>query len=307
MKAELGEVETNLRIAERLATDAFREGADWVILPEFFTSAVAFHPKMLDVARPIDGEPMQLLKNLAVEHNGVVGGSFIALRENDSFNTFVLVFPDGATYFHDKDQPTMWENCYYVGGSDDGVLETPAGNVGVALCWEFVRSRTVRRLAGRVDLVVGGSCWWTIPERRIPGLPREIHDWSLETMTETPSRFARMLGVSVIHAGHAGDIEAQLPMWPGFKYKTRLMGETQIVDGSGKILERMKRSDGEGFIMAEIDPVKKWEPAEPVPDRFWIPDLPPQIRFVWWYQNMHGKRYYRKKTRPYMSKRSNHR
>lgn len=59
----------------------------------------------------------------------------------------------------------MWENCYYIGGSDDGILETTAGNIGVALCWEFMRTRTVRRLLNRVDLVVGGSCWWTIPEK----------------------------------------------------------------------------------------------------------------------------------------------
>jgi len=302
MKAALGEVEENLKAAERLATRAFLDGADWVILPEFFTSAMAFHPKMLDVARPVEGEPMQLLKDLAVEHNGVVGGSFIALRGADSYNTFALVFPDGTTYFHDKDQPTMWENCYYVRGKDDGVLETSEANVGVALCWEFVRARTVKRLLNRVDIVVGGSCWWTIPEKRMPGLPRKIHDGNVETMIETPGRFARMLGVPVVHAAHAGEVSGDMPLMPGFPFKSFYLGETQIVDGSGEILARMKREDGEGFITANIDLDKKWNPSEPIPDRFWIPDLPPQLRFVWWYQNLHGERYYRKKTRPYLKK-----
>ena len=36
------------------------------------------------------------------------------------------------------------------------------------------------------------------------------------------------------------------------------------------------------------------EPTEEIPDRFWIPDLPWLIRFVWTYQNAHGRRYYRK-------------
>ncbi|MHA1884331.1 MAG: nitrilase-related carbon-nitrogen hydrolase, partial [Promethearchaeota archaeon] len=55
MKAELGNVEVNLKSAKKLANNAFNDGAELVILPEFFTSAMGFHPKMLDVVRPING------------------------------------------------------------------------------------------------------------------------------------------------------------------------------------------------------------------------------------------------------------
>ena len=68
MKAELGNVKANLESVEQLARSAFNEGAELVILPEFFTSAVCFHPKMLDVVRPINGEPTQLLNKLAKEY-----------------------------------------------------------------------------------------------------------------------------------------------------------------------------------------------------------------------------------------------
>jgi hypothetical protein len=51
----------------------------------------------------------------------------------------------------------MWENCFYVGGEDDGVLEAEGKSVGVALCWELMRSQTARRLRGRVDVVLAGS------------------------------------------------------------------------------------------------------------------------------------------------------
>jgi len=80
MCARLGEIEANCAAAERLAGEAFAEGARWVILPEFFTSAMAFHPSLLFSARPADGEPFALLRRLARENDGVVGGSFIALR-----------------------------------------------------------------------------------------------------------------------------------------------------------------------------------------------------------------------------------
>ena len=96
MTAELGNVKANLKYAKQLANSAFKEGAELVILPEFFTSAVAFHPKMLDVVRPIDGEPTQLLNQLAKKYNGIIGGSFIALRGNEIYNTFVSTFPDAS-------------------------------------------------------------------------------------------------------------------------------------------------------------------------------------------------------------------
>ena len=303
LKAELGNVKVNLRSVERLARSAFKEGAEMVILPEFFTSAVCFHPKMLDVVRPINGKPIQLLNKLAKEYNGIIGGSFIALRGDESYNTFVLAFPDGANYFHDKDQPTMWENCYYIGGTDDGILETDIGNIGAVLCWEFVRSRTARRLSNHVDLVVGGSCWWSLPEQPLAVTPSELRDKSLEMMIETPSKFARMLGVHVIHAAHAGEFTGEMPLMPDFVYKSYYVGETQIVDGTGNILARLKREDGEGFIVADIDINKKWNPSETIPDRFWIPDMPTELNQAWEMLNTHGESYYRDTTKPY---RKNH-
>ena len=73
------------------------------------------------------------------------------------------------------------------------------------------------------------------------------------------------------------------------EYKSYYVGETQIVDGSGKILSRMKREDGEGFILADIDIKKKWKPSETIPDRFWIPEMPSELKQVWDMLNNHGK------------------
>src|SRR5262249_60295779 len=92
MQAEMGDVAPNLRKAERLVHKAFQRGAEWVILPEFFTSAMAFHPKMLDAACPLDGEPLQFLVAAAKEYGGGVGGSFIGARGDKCFNTFAASF-----------------------------------------------------------------------------------------------------------------------------------------------------------------------------------------------------------------------
>ena len=302
MKADLANVDANLKKTKGLAEDAFKDGAECVILPEFFTSAAGFNKKMLKAALPLHGPAMDMLTSMAKTYNGMMGGSYIAWHGKDSYNTFVLAMPDGTTYFHNKDLPTMWENCYYVGGSDDGILKTPSLRVGVAMCWEFIRSQTARRLINRIDLVVGGSCWWTLPKKRLPGFPKTLHDSNVKVMKETIPRFAKMLGVPIIHAAHAGEVDCGLPLLPGFPYQSYFLGETQIVDGAGNQLAHMGWEDGDGFIMADIDVGRKHPPSENIPESFWIPDLPLQFRLIWAYQNWHGKRYYKKKTRQLMTR-----
>ena len=52
IEAALANVEENVQRAKEMADQAFSEGCKMVILPEFFTSAVAFHPDMSEVSRP---------------------------------------------------------------------------------------------------------------------------------------------------------------------------------------------------------------------------------------------------------------
>ena len=297
MKAEVGNVPGNLAKAEALASEAFDRGAEWVILPEFFTSAMAFHSKMLEAARPFDGEPLQLIVSLAKQHSGVVGGSFIATRRDNAYNTFALAFPDGSVTFHDKDQPTMWENCYYIGGRDDGVLDTPAGPVGAALCWEMIRTRTARRLLGKVNLVVAGSCWWDLPDDASPH--REpLRARNLALLTETPARLARILAVPIIHASHCGEFEGRVlrdfAIHEEQVYKSRYLGEAQIVDGHGTLLARRTREEGEGVIIAQITPGPVDADRDPIPDRFWIPELWEPLLRAWEKENALGQYYYQK-------------
>jgi len=297
MRAEVGAVARNLASAEALAGEAFRQGARWVILPEFFPSAMAFTPAMLFAWQPLEGPALELMRRLARKHDGVVGGSFIAQSGKDCFNSFLLVFPDGRYFRHDKDQPTMWENSYYIGGSDDGVLETPAGPVGVAMCWELVRTRTARRLLGKVDVVVGGSCWWDL---RLPVAPEYAGDQAMlmALLRNAPSHLARMLGVPVVHASHAGELEGLTPGNESVPYTSRYLGETQITDGSGRVLARMACEDGEGIITAEITPGRVSGVAEPIPEGFWTGELPPMAVKAWERLNRLGQQYYAETVRP---------
>jgi predicted amidohydrolase len=301
MTAKLANVDVNLSKAERLTRIAFTRGARWVILPEFFTSAIAFHPDMARATEPVDGRPTQLLCKLAREGHAVVGGSFLAWRDGNAYNTFVLALPNGEALRHDKDYPSLWEACYYVGGSDDGVLSTPDGNVGVALCYEFVRSRTAARLKGKVGFVVGGSCPWGMEDTAPADDP--MSKWLLDLVKKWPGDFARLLGVPVVHASHAGRFEGR--SWPGkpSPFPSSYLGETQIVNGQGEILARMSEQDGEGVITADLTPGEVSGKRLSIPDRFWIPAMPTEEIRQWEAQLKTGREFYLANTLPELKKR----
>lgn len=300
MVPKLGDAQANVNQAEALVRKALGLGARWIVLPEMFTSGAAFHPDMLKAIQPFDGVPLQMLKDLSRKGNAVIGGSFLAKRGQQVFNTFVLVSPDGSVVTHDKDSPTYWENCYYRGGADDGVLSTPIGSVGSALCWEFIRSRTARRLANKVKMVVGGSCWWTLPDDADADSPRRAAN--LKMLQQAPVRMARMLGVPVIHGSHAGKFEGFFsPELADVPYNSAYLGEAMIVDAHGQVLGRRAQDAGEGMATAEVVLSGKPVPSEPIPETFWIPEeMPDDWKEAWDRWLDAGADYYDMVTAPFV-------
>lgn len=300
MTPKLGDVPANLEQAERLIREAQRQGAEWIVLPEMFTTAAAFHPAILSGIRPDDGVPAQLLIRLARQGRSIIGGSFLASREGQVYNTFLLAFPDGSTQRHDKDQPTYWENCYYRGGADDGVLATPLGNVGSALCWEFIRSRTMRRMRGRVRMVLGGSCWWTVSDDVEPGNP--LRSINLNMLRNAPVHCARILGVPVVHGSHAGPFKGFFsPDLADVPYDSHYLGEAMVVDAEGRILSRRAAGEGPGVVIADINLPAEPEPSLSLPESFWMPgEMPKPWKDSWTRWLSVGTLYYESVTRPYL-------
>jgi predicted amidohydrolase len=98
----------------------------------------------------------------------------------------------------------MWENCFYVGGEDDGVLEAEGKSVGVALCWELMRSQTARRLRGRVDVVLAGSGWWSVMDWRPRAVFRRLEARNAALARRAAESYSTYVGAPLAHAAHAG-------------------------------------------------------------------------------------------------------
>lgn len=299
-----GQVSDNLDHVERLARAAFDAGAKTVALPEFFSGKLAPNEDAFKVALPRDHVALEMMVELARRYSGTIGGSVLVADGDDLYNRYYLALADGTVHAHDKDLPTMWENAFYVGGSDDGVFETPDGGIGAAVCWELIRTQTLARMKGRVKLVLTGTHWWDMPENwpGAPSLLGPIGQYNRYMSEQAPVEFARRIGVPVVQASHSGTLSGRYMLtagadW-GFEYQTRFVGQTQIVDAQGKVLAARNAMEGAGFVTAEIDTTVDADPVFPNLDYdFWIPNLPLFHKLYWSQQNWAAKSYYRRKGR----------
>lgn len=294
--AELGNIDRNLAACERLANAAADRGATWIALPEFYSTGVAFRPDLSENAPTADGEPTQLLRGLARRHGIHVGGSTI-VRDADGHvrNAFFLAGPDGEIVGrHDKDLPTMWENALYSPGTDPGRFAVGDLDVGVALCWELMRTQTVARLGGQVDVVIGGSGWWSMPKWPLLG-SAELRNSS--RATSAPATFARYVGAPVIHAAHAGPVECRFLGTP-FQYRGHFEGGTQICDATGRVLGFRAREQGEGIVVADVTFGRTEQTY--ASDRFWLQSRGAIAAAAWAYQGAVGRRFYNRAVQPHL-------
>jgi len=297
LEVALADVRANLSACEALARDAAREGAKAIALPEFFTTGAAFIAELRGAALAQDGEATAMLVRVAREEGVLIGGSFLC-RDPDGEvrNAFFLAGPDGLLGRHDKDLPTMWENALYVGGTDDGVIDAGELTVGAAVCWEFMRSATARRLRGRVDLVMGGSNWWSVPQWPPRAYSRRAEAANAANTVRAPAVFGRYVGAPVAHGAIAGAFACPMPELPMVTYRGRFEGGAQIADADGHVLVRREPSGGSGVVIAEVE-VRRTAPREQIPDRFWLHRRGALPAIVWNTQRLLGRRWYAKNVR----------
>jgi predicted amidohydrolase len=187
----------------------------------------------------------------------------------------------------------MWENCYYVGGDDDGLIEASDMTVGSSLCWEFIRSQTARRLRGKVDMmVIGGSCWWSVPSWPPTSITNKWEMENSRTAVESVRSFATFVGAPVVHASHCGSIECSMP-WMPIKYKGYYEAGAMIVNADGDVLAVRDRHEGPGVVIANVVPGKQ-TPLQEIPYDYWLHKRGAIPAFAWMYQRLHGKRWYGK-------------
>ena len=234
------EVERNLDRAERLVAAAAARGARLVGLPENF-AFLRSEGEPVPEPQSLDGPWTRRMADLARQHHlTLLLGSLPEKVEGDTrvYNTSVLVGPDGTTlaayrkiHLFDIDLPGLEhlkESRSVRAGEAVVVADTPAGRIGLSICYDVRFPELYRRL--------------TREGARVLAVPSAFTDRTGKDHWEVLLRARAIENLAYVFApaqvGHHGRGRAS-------------HGHAMIVDPWGAVLAQV--ADGEGIALAEID------------------------------------------------------
>jgi N-carbamoylputrescine amidase len=147
----------NLARAEALVRQAAADGADAILLQEFFETPYFCkdqNAELFKLARPFEGHPViARFSQLARELGVVLPISFFERANNAHYNALAMIDADGAILgryrkSHIPDGPGYQEKFYFNPG-DTGfmVFDTHFGRMGTAICWDQWFPEAARAMA----------------------------------------------------------------------------------------------------------------------------------------------------------------
>lgn len=273
MPTKFADHQSNMTTATNYIQHASKEGAKLIVFPEFFNTGFAVAPKLLEAVKQSQTIEEELA-SLSATYNIAIGGSYLRCdtTTKNIYNVFGLFFPDGKQYFHKKDIPTALENFCYTNGDEQSAFDTPLGRIGIVMCWEQLRYQTVKRMAGKVDFLIGGSCWWNFAPEDGMEVYNLLHDLNAHLALEAPVTFSKIMGVPMIHASHCGSFSGSA-MSDIKKLCSRTIESAAVVtDAFGNLL--LSQHETAGCFLADIEPGCIKSNIDIPENQYWIPKLP---------------------------------
>ncbi len=233
------DVAANLETASHLIAQAAGAGAGVIALPEYFPLISKDETAKVRIREPEGAGPLQDFLAGEARRHGVwlIGGTLPLVAEaDDKVRNSTLVFDDQGRRVARYDKIHLFgfqrgeerydEAATIEPGKEVVVLDTPAGRVGLAICYDL-RFPELFRAMGPLDLIV---------------LPAAFTDTTGKAHWEILLRARAVENQCYLLAS------AQGGRHPGGRMTH---GNSMIIDPWGKILARIDK--GEGVIVAAVD------------------------------------------------------
>jgi nitrilase len=235
------DMSANLAAADELIGEAAARGAQMVALPEHFSLMAASEADRLRACEREGSGPVQDFLGEAAARHGIwiVGGTLPLAADNPKkTRNAVLVFDDSGNqvarydkihlFGFSRDEEQYDEDASIEPGSRVACFDSPAGKIGLAVCYDL-RFPELFRAMGKVDLIVLPAAF-----TRTTGLAH----W------ETLLRARAIENQCYLAAAAQGGAHPNgRSTW----------GHSMIVDPWGDILAC--RPEGAGVVVADLDPV----------------------------------------------------
>jgi agmatine deiminase len=219
----------NLSNASRMVSEAAREGAQIVCLPELF-DVPYFPQEEKSVMRPekIPNDATETLSEAARE-NGVVlvGGSLYERFRRKAYNTATVYDEHGRMLgvyrkVHIPQDPGFYEQDYFTPGRGYRVFDTKYGRIGVLICFDqwYPEAARASKLLG-ADFLFYPTAIGTVR-----GIDQAEGDW--KDAWETVQRGHAIANNIVVAAVNRVGVESDTTFWGG----------SFVSDQFGKVLAR---------------------------------------------------------------------
>ena len=250
--AEFGrDLEEDFQIAERLVKEAREEGVRLLALPE---ACLGGYLLSLDDDTELDEGPPALalhgpeigrLSALAGEMT-VVAGYCEAGADGQRYNSVVCVTGDGVLGNHRKVHQPLSEDASYASGDRFHAFDTPAGRIGMMICYDKAFPESARALA--LDGAQIGICVSAWPGSRTNAAASLEEDrWKrrFDLFDRARALENQIVWLSANQSGTFGSL--------------RFVGSAKVVDPGGEILADTGVTAG--IAVAELDVVQALETA----------------------------------------------
>lgn len=151
-----GQVQDNLAAIRRLVGSV--GSVDLLVLPELAVSGYDFADveDLMAVAEPFgEGPTAILLRELSATHGTTLVAGYAERADDRCYNAAMLVTPDGTLHNYRKLHLFSRETLFFTpGDAPPPVIDTPAGRVGVMVCFDWFFPETTRLLALRGAQIV---------------------------------------------------------------------------------------------------------------------------------------------------------
>jgi predicted amidohydrolase len=157
-----GGPDENRELSVSAASKLFDDGAQLVVLPELIAPGYRLEHDFLRArAEPLEGPTVTAWTRIAGSSGGLVAGGFCERDGDALFNTAVVVGGEGVLLHYRKLHRFGAEKEIFAPG-DRGlrVVETPAGTIGLCICYDLRFVETVRILAlSGAELICVPTAW----------------------------------------------------------------------------------------------------------------------------------------------------
>jgi N-carbamoylputrescine amidase len=244
----------NLARAQDAISDAAREGAEVVCLPELFRTPYLCQSEdaaRFDWAEPIPGPTSERLAKQAADLGVSLVVSLFERRAAGLYhNTAVVLDARGSLVgryrkMHIPDDPLYYEKFYFTPG-DLGFAahETEAGRLGVLVCWDqwFPEAARATALAGADFLFYPTAIGWQFDEGDA------IDEAQLDAWITVQRAHAISNGIFVVAVNRVGHERLEGADGDGIRF----WGSSFVVDPFGRVLATAP-ADDEAVLVVDCD------------------------------------------------------